>query len=214
MQVLESRLVEKMRFELGAIYNVSAGVDFSISHAAAGQPIKGNASVSYTCEPGQVAALAALVLNELALLKAHGPAEEEVAKRAEISRRAHETDVKYNSWWLERLTTSFTVRCYTGSLPQSFQVLERSREEVLAALAPATVQGAFARFFPDLDRHTLVTLKPNLATQAASAVKIQLEALLGGRQLSLLTVALGCGGGLVAASGVALLVLLRARRCR
>ena len=116
MQVLESRLVEKMRFELGAIYNVSAGVDFSISHAAAGQPIKGNASVSYTCEPGQVAALAALVLNELALLKAHGPAEEEVAKRAEISRRAHETDVKYNSWWLERLTTSFTVRCYTGSV--------------------------------------------------------------------------------------------------
>jgi hypothetical protein len=65
VQVLESRLVEKMRFELGAIYNVSAASDFAASHAASGQDILGSACVSFTCQPHHVSMLADIVVREL-----------------------------------------------------------------------------------------------------------------------------------------------------
>ena len=42
MQVFETRLVDKLRFELGAIYNVSAACDFSAAHAPAGEIESGN----------------------------------------------------------------------------------------------------------------------------------------------------------------------------
>jgi hypothetical protein len=68
-------------------------------------------------------------LRELDSLKIEGPSEAEVAKRAEISRRDYETSVKYNSWWLDRITSSFTVRCYKGDLSESFGHLESMRQQ-------------------------------------------------------------------------------------
>ena len=68
-------------------------------------------------------------MRELDSLKIEGPSEAEVAKRAEISRRDYETSVKYNSWWLDRITSSFTVRCYKGDLSESFGQLESMRQK-------------------------------------------------------------------------------------
>ena len=113
MQVLESRLVEKMRFDRGAIYNVSAAAEFSATHSAAGKPIVGSASVSFTCQPRDVATLAQVVVRELETLKKEGPTTTEVETRAIISRREYETSVTYNSWWVDRLTTSF-VRIFAA----------------------------------------------------------------------------------------------------
>jgi hypothetical protein len=211
-QVFETRLVDKMRFELGAIYNVSAALDFSAAHAPAGQPISGTASVSFTCQPRDVATLTRVVLRELEAMKSEGPTAQEVANRAEFVRREHETSTKYNSWWLERLTTSFTIRFYSGNLSASFAHLETMRQEVLESLSPPVLQEVFVKHFADTQQHTVVTLRPSLLTLAASGIQVQLEALLGGRQVGfegLAVTAVG-GGALLAVSA---LLVFRLARC-
>ena len=211
MQVFESRLVDKLRFELGAIYNVSAGCDFSAAHAAEGKPISGTASVSFTCQPRDVATLARVVLRELDAMKREGPTEQEVSNRAEIAKREYETSVKYNSWWLERLTTSFTIRFYKGDLSASFKHLEAMRKQVLDSLAPAVVQSAFQKHFPDTEHHTIVTLRPSLLTLLTSGIKVNLEAVLGGRQVGPEGLVLG-GGAVLALTAIVFFGLARSRR--
>jgi len=211
IQVLESRLVEKMRFELGAIYNVSASIDFNAAHAADGEAITGTASIAWTCQPASVSTLVQVVLRELKAMQTEGPTQKEVDTRAEIARREQETSVKYNSWWVERFVTSFTVRCYKGDVGASFQLMHELREEVLEALqrSPHELQKVFSAHFPDVNHYTLVTLQPSFFTMLTSAINVRAEAILGNR-MGVLTPAAVVGG---CAAVAALLVLgFRIRR--
>ena len=69
----------------------------------------------------------------------------------ETARRAHETALKQNSFWLGRL--------------QSAKLLDRDpllilkREQRIDALTRENIQETFRRYFP-LDRYTVVTLLP------------------------------------------------------
>jgi predicted Zn-dependent peptidase len=206
VQVLETRLVEKMRFELGAIYNVSASVDFSAAHAAEEEAITGTAAIAWTCQPAYVSLLAQVVLRELKALQSDGPTQKEVDTRAEIARREHETSVKYNSWWVDKLVTSFTVRCFKGDVAASFQHMDKIRKEVLEDIqrSPRVMQEVFATHFTNVDHHTLVTLQPSFFTTLASAFKVHAEAILGNRMHVSTTAAVTA----VTLGGSALAVLL------
>jgi Zn-dependent M16 (insulinase) family peptidase len=167
--------------------------------------------VSFTCQPRDVATLARVVLRELDAMKTEGPTEQEVANRAEIAKREYETSVKYNSWWLDRLTTSFTIRVYSGDLSASFRHLEAMRKEVLDSLAPAVLQSVFQKHFADTQHHTIVTLRPSLLTLLTSSIKVKLEAVLGGRQVGLDGLVVG-GGALLALSALVLFGVASSRR--
>ena len=139
-------------------------------------------------------------------LQSDGPTQKEVDTRAEIARREHETSVKYNSWWVDKLVTSFTVRCFKGDVAASFQHMDRIRKEVLEDIqrSPRVMQEVFATHFSNVDHHTLVTLQPSFFTTLASAFKVHTEAILGNRMHASTTAAVT----VVALGGSALAVLL------
>ena len=87
------------------------------------------------------------------------------------------------------------------------------RKQVLDSLSPSVIQAVFATHFPDTSHHTLVTLKPSWLTDVTSKVRIQLEALFGGRKVRLESVSVALGGGAVlAVSALVLFALARLRR--
>mmetsp|Transcript_2475 Transcript_2475/g.5962 ORF Transcript_2475/g.5962 Transcript_2475/m.5962 type:complete len:1024 (+) Transcript_2475:179-3250(+) len=175
LQVLESRLVERMRFELGAIYNVSAAVDFGAAHPRADMPLEGTAGISFTCHPRDVSQLVKSVFAELEALRAEGPTLQDVMTRVEISRREHETSTKYNTWWVERISSAYSSRhASSGGIDETLTKIEGLRQRVLESLSPEELQGAYRRHFGDLSRYTVVTLRPSLSTQILSALRLRM----------------------------------------
>jgi len=217
-QILESRLVERMRFELGAIYNVSASVDFSSSNPSTRFPLSGTAGISFTCDPRDIELLVSKVFAELRLLAEEGPSERDVKTRVEISRREHETSVKYNSWWVETLVSSYSSRRHDddeGSTVQaSMDKSEQARLKILRDLSPALLRGVFARHFSDDDdgpkRFTVVSLRPTLYTRMASFVsEIGENSGVGSAAAVALIAAVGIAGAGVAALALRTYLLRR-----
>lgn len=202
LQVLQSRLVERLRFQHSATYTVSADADLSTSHPSKRYPLSGTIAISYACRPEHIRSLSGLVLRELAALKNEGPTQKEVETRQEISRREHETSSKYNTWWVDRIASSYCARINHGDVDESLKHFEHLRQSVLSELSPSVLQAVFRKHFPDLQRHTLVTLEPSLASS--------LTALLA--RPSLVTALLLSAS--LAAAGTLLLIGLRAARRR
>mmetsp|Transcript_48705 Transcript_48705/g.115766 ORF Transcript_48705/g.115766 Transcript_48705/m.115766 type:complete len:1036 (+) Transcript_48705:39-3146(+) len=175
VQLLETRLVERMRFEQGAIYNVSCQADFSSSYPSLSAPLRGTAAVSFTCRPSDIKKLTGIVLTELEQLKAVGPTPREVATRVEIARREHQTSSKLNAWWVDRIVSGYSSRLSNGDLGETIATLERTRVQLIDGLTPSMVQGACRQHFPDLRRHSLVTLRPTWATRLLSTLRLRLR---------------------------------------
>ncbi|EKX39800.1 hypothetical protein GUITHDRAFT_143191 [Guillardia theta CCMP2712] len=173
MQLLETRLIDRLRFQRGVVYNVLASADFSSSHPSHSQPLHGLAGISWTCQPHHISTLAGVILRELEQLKAEGPTGEEVATRLEITRREFETSSKHNSWWVERMVSGYGSKSYKGNLGLCLQELEDVRQEVLSSLSPELLRQVFCRRFPDLERRTFVSLRPSWSTMLLSALRLR-----------------------------------------
>jgi zinc protease len=90
-------------------------------------------------------------LQEIARLQKEGPSEDLTNRAKETARRAHETALKQNGFWLGRL--------------QSAKLLDRdpllilSRLQRIDAVTPTLLQDTFKKYFP-AERSTIVTLMP------------------------------------------------------
>ena len=79
------------------------------------------------------------------------PTADLTTRARESAKRAYETSIKQNGFWLGRL--------------QSAKLLDRdprlilTRPERIDAITPSVLQDTFTRYFP-LDRYTIVTLAP------------------------------------------------------
>jgi zinc protease len=145
-EVLEIALRDILREELGETYSVSVGLS-QLTPQRGG----GHIDISFSASPDNVDKMIARVQQEVVRLQAAGPSDDLTTRAKETARRAYETSVKQNGFWLGRL--------------QSARLLDRdpllilSRLQRIDAVTPAVLHETFKKYFPT-DRYTVVTLVP------------------------------------------------------
>ncbi|MED5564796.1 MAG: insulinase family protein [Gemmatimonadota bacterium] len=156
--VLETRLREVLREELGGTYSVSVGSSFS--WRPAGQY---RLSISFGSDPERADELLAAVYEEVDRLKNSPPDEAEVNDVLEAQRRAWETNQESNSWWLSVLDGRYRYLLdqSDGRYPSGDVLLETlpTYGADLDALTPPRIQELARRYF-DQDNRVRVTLLP------------------------------------------------------
>ncbi len=156
--VLETRLREVLREELGGTYSVSVGSSFS--WRPAGQY---RLSISFGSDPERADELLAAVYEEIDRLKSSPPYEAEVNDVLEAQRRAWETNQESNSWWLSVLDGRYRYLLdqSDGRYPSGDVLLETlpTYGADLDALTPPRIQELARRYF-DQDNRVRVTLLP------------------------------------------------------
>ncbi len=156
--VLETRLREVLREELGGTYSVSVGSSFS--WRPAGQY---RLSISFGSDPERADELLAAVYEEIDRLKISPPDEAEVNDVLEAQRRAWETNQESNSWWLSVLDGRYRYLLdqSEGRYPSGDVLLETlpTYGADLDALTPPRIQELARRYF-DQDNRVRVTLLP------------------------------------------------------
>ena len=156
--VLEARLREVLREELGGTYSVSVGSSFS--WRPAGQY---RLSISFGSDPERADELLAAVYEEIDRLKISPPDEAEVNDVLEAQRRAWETNQESNSWWLSVLDGRYRYLLdqSDGRYPSGDVLLETlpTYGADLDALTPLRIQELARRYF-DQDNRVRVTLLP------------------------------------------------------
>ena len=145
-EVLQARLHEALREDLGGTYGVSAGATYSQI------PVPEYAvSISFSCAPERTNELVKAAMTQVDLLKGKGPTEKEINDTREKLLRDYETSSKQNGYWVSQLL----LRYQSGeSLDTLF-----SLPEVYRKLTPKTVHDAAKRYLDPANRVT-VTLFP------------------------------------------------------
>ena len=145
-EVLEIALRDLLREVLGETYGVSVGRSQPLPQRGTGW-----ISVSFTGAPENVDGMTTRVQQEIERLQREGPSEDLTNRAKASARRAHETELRENGYWLARL--------------QSAKLLERDpllilkRFDRIEAVTPALLHEAFKKYFPK-DRYTVITLLP------------------------------------------------------
>ena len=153
--ILQTRLREVLREELGGTYSV--GVSYSDTSPQAGY---GTTSVQFGSSPDNADRLTNVVMEELEKLRREGPSATEVQVVKETEKRELETSVKQNGYWLNSLQAMHLL----GRDP--LRILQRdARTE---SLSQDNIHAVIRKYFPT-DRYTVVTLMPETVAQPIAA---------------------------------------------
>jgi len=150
--VLEIGLRDLLREELGETYGVSVGRSQPLPQRGTGW-----ISVSFTAAPENVDGMIGRVQKEIERLQRDGPSADLTSRARESARRAHETELRENGYWLGRLQSSHLL----GRDP----LLILSRLDRIESITPPALHEAFRKYFPK-DRYTVITLMPEPADPA------------------------------------------------
>jgi zinc protease len=144
--VLQTKLRERVREELGGTYSI--GVSGSNSWRPTGSY---SITIQFGSDPERVGELKDVIFAEIELIKTLGPDEADVENVKESLRRARETNLESNSYWVNQII----ARYRQGHGFEDFWDYEASIE----AITPETVRAAADRYF-DLDNYIQATLFP------------------------------------------------------
>jgi zinc protease len=144
--VLQTALRDILREELGQTYSVSVGLDQRVP-----QHGYGRMEVSFGSAPENIDAMTDRVMKEIRRLQEEGPSADLTNRAKEGAKRAYETNLKQNGYWLRRLATLTMLN------QDPTQILRRP--DRISAVTPELLRDVFRRDFP-MDRFTVVTLVP------------------------------------------------------
>ena len=97
-EVLDMRLRDVLREDLGGTYGVSIG------SSASREPVpQYSVSISFGADPQRLEALTKTVFEQIEKFKREGPTAEELAKVKETQRREWETNLKRNGYWVGQI---------------------------------------------------------------------------------------------------------------
>jgi len=145
-EVLRMRFRDVLREQLGGTYDVS------VSQSSERDPRQEyQFSIDFGSAPERVDSLRAAVFREIERIKTDGPTADEIEKVREIQRRAEETEIRQNGFWLNSLAASARY----GQDPR--MVLRRG--ELRAMLTPTLVRD-IARKYLNESRYVQVRLLP------------------------------------------------------
>ncbi len=143
--VLEIRLREKLREDLGGTYGVN------VSATLNREPIEDYAiRLSFGADPERLEELVRVVFDEIDRLKQPGPLEQ-LAKVTEMQRRELETNLRVNNYWLNKLATASRAGVDLRT------VLDV--ETYIADVTPDMVRAAAVQYF-QTDNYVRVSLYP------------------------------------------------------
>ena len=142
--VLELRLREELREELGGTYSVSVG-----SQLARIPRQQYSVSLSFGSDPALADSLTRVIFSEIDSLMAGGPRSADLAKVKEAFVRSRETASRENGWWVQQLVLA--AREGDPAAPPLAPLLQGITVESL---------GAAARTYLDRARYVRVTLLP------------------------------------------------------
>ena len=148
--VLQMRLRDRLREELGSTYSVS------VQGSAERIPDpEYSVSISFGCDPNRVDELVQEVFDEIGKLKGSGPTVEEIFAVQEQSRRIFQRNSRQNGFWLGRL-----VAAYRGEDdPRESLQDVLNYEAALLELTAQQVQEAASTYL-NVDNYVQVSLLP------------------------------------------------------
>src|SRR6266568_3324735 len=150
-EVLQTRLREAIREELGGTYSISASASyqpFPVAQFALG--------ITFSCDPARLDELIKRTYQEIERLKTNGPTEKQVADEREALLRDFETSSRQNGFLLNQLAGKYEYH----EDPASIWALPESYKSVNAAM----IQDA-ARTYLREDTRVQVTLVPEKQKQ-------------------------------------------------
>jgi zinc protease len=145
-EVLQTRLLEKMREDLGSTYSITA----SPGYQKVPKP-EYTISIQFGCDPKRTEDLIKLVFQEVEQFKTNGPTEKQVNDEKEALGRDFETNSKQNNYLLNQIA----LRYQLGENPAALWNLP----ELYKKLDAATIQKA-ARTYLNTNAFLKVTLFP------------------------------------------------------
>jgi zinc protease len=147
-QLLQTRLRDLMREELGGTYAVSVGAQTSW------QPVGSyTINISFGSDPERAEELTRTLFDEIERLKAEGPEADTVADTKQAMLRNFETGMEQNGYWLNQVAASYRF----GEDPGAGALL--TYPDTVEALTPADIQETIERYF-DLENYIAVRLMP------------------------------------------------------
>jgi zinc protease len=153
VRALEMQLKEVLRDEMGAVYGVAVGggLDF--------QPYeRRNVTISFSCAPDKVEALTRAVFQQIEAIQSHGIDQDHLDKVKSAQRRARETELKENGFWISVLENYYRSGWDPRDILRFDELVERMTSQRLQAAA---------RAYLPTDRYIIGVLSPE-ATGAPS----------------------------------------------
>ena len=144
--VLETRLREILREDLGGTYSVGA----SATYSKLPDP-EYRVSIDFGCSPDRTENLVKTVFKEIERLKAEGPTEKQVSDVREALLRDFETNIKQNGYLLTQIAGKYEY----GEDPETLLLVP----EFYKKLTTAAIQTA-AKTYLDTNNYVQVTLFP------------------------------------------------------
>jgi zinc protease len=148
--VLENKLRDILREELGGTYSVGAGYGDILPETG-----YGTTTVQFGSSPENVPKLTDAVMKEIERLRREGPSEADVKAVREAEKNDLQESYKSNNFWLGSLQTAAILNRDPKRIAQ--------RVERADSLTIENIHAAFRKYFP-AERHTVVTLMPDAAT--------------------------------------------------
>lgn len=153
--VLETRLREVLREDMGAVYGVGVGGDLSR------RPWPNyEFSVSFGCAPEKVDELVQVVFAEIATIQENGVTEPYLQQVREAERRAREMNLNDNQFWLSVLEVYYTEKLDPRDILRF--------EDLIATITSDRMRDT-ARRYLDTSRYALGVLSPEKPATAAGA---------------------------------------------
>jgi zinc protease len=154
-KVLEIRLREVLREDLGKVYGVSVDADLTSRPR-----LRSNVSVGFGCAPENVDELVRAVFTEIATLRENGASDDVLQRVREIARREREARLQQNVYWIQALDVAYQEGFDPRELVQT--------DDLLARLTPDRLRDT-ARAAVDPEHYVLGVLDPEKAAGAAAA---------------------------------------------
>jgi len=166
--LLQTRLVEVLRFQRGQVYGVQAGEDFSMSPPHLGLTRKGTLNITFECDPAEADELIAATKEELRKLHSGEAAftEDNVKATKEQERREFEEAFRKNDWWAGTIMDLYFSRCHavTEDIGVTMELWWQAHSEAVESLDVARAQQVFRRLVPqDGDvaaQSAVITMRP------------------------------------------------------
>jgi len=101
-RVLQIRLREVMREDMGGVYGVSVNAFLTREPTQ-----RRNLTIAFGCDPANIEALKTAALGEIRAVAKSGIGADYLTKVTEQMRREHEVNLKNNNWWRGRLRSAY-----------------------------------------------------------------------------------------------------------
>lgn len=145
-ELMDIKLVEKLREEKGSVYGVSAYGSLSrIPYSYS------SFTITFPCAPENADSLTKAALDELRKIMETGVPAEDLEKIKEQQRRKLEVDIKQNIFWMNNLFDAY----YSGNNPADILKKQKQIENLNSKMLQAA-----ARKYIDLSKYIRAVLKP------------------------------------------------------